>query len=109
MRRKHYFSWIDSSIFLAHDEFVYARREQGRTWTGFRDACSRVKSTLGSASGVSLSAAADKPPEKPNAAGARGHPRAASLSVASAGIGSLMNVDPETKVIYLVKSYPRPT
>ena len=56
-----------------------------------------------------MSAAADKPPEKPNAAGARGHPRAASLSVASAGIGSLMNVDPETKVIYLVKSYPRPT
>ena len=52
------------------------------------------------AAGVLSPADADKQPATPNVAGARGHPRAASPSAASAAGGSPMEVDPELEVRY---------
>uniref|UniRef100_M4BXA6 RxLR effector candidate protein n=1 Tax=Hyaloperonospora arabidopsidis (strain Emoy2) TaxID=559515 RepID=M4BXA6_HYAAE len=58
------------------------------------------QATQASAPGVSSLVAADKKPATPNIAGARGNPRTASSSAASAAGGSPMEVDPELEVCY---------
>ena len=54
-----------------------------------------------SVSGDNSPAASNKQPATPNVEGARGHPRAASTSAASAAGGSPMHVDPELEVVYV--------
>ena len=57
-----------------------------------------------SAAGTMSPAAVDKQPGTPKVTGARGHPRAASSSAASAAGGRAMDVDPEIQVLYSAES-----
>ena len=61
-----------------------------------------------SAAVVSSPVAVDNQPATINVAGARGHPRAASLFAALTAGGSPMDVGPDKEVIYSGESDPRP-